>query len=406
MQSFVRFVVGAIVLFLLLCLCLIWSWWLTLFVVLGLIVAAAARYFGKIGGAVGLAILTIGLLAALGYFGVLPSTRRKAEVRGTTTSCASSPTESLLTAVHLTPRQTASSYSGPSGFEQRRLEIERDASRYLFQARRAVDVDVTMTAVSRILDLESAAGLEEARRTVNSGAEDVRKFLNEKDLYGRDQRTHVFADFEQRVRGILGRLKQSTKVEQLDPIAADLFGADNQSMMSQLAQKMFALQESLLALTRQSVEAAPTYSIEWEEGRNLATYRESITIRSRQDALLDRVDASLLKREADTAGISSQFFLQSDNGSLIRVDDPAHILIEPRRKTVTLIYERTGAIVEPVYCSPAPLSTIRRVLFVWPPSSASVRMGGVITKGDEHLPIWFKADRSKPETQFVEDIRL
>lgn len=406
MRTAVRLLVGAIALCALIGLALIWSWWLTLFAVLGLLCAALAKYFDKIGGAIGLALVLIVVLIALGYFGVLPSTSRKAPVSGELASCLAIPSENIFRIFNGNQPRQAPAAAAQSALERRRIEIERDGARDLFQAQRAVDVDANITAISRILDLESAPGLEEARRTVSSGVDDIRKFLNEKGLSGREERMRSYQALEQRVDAVLAQLKQARRNDALAPLASALFEADNLSPMSQLAQKMFSLEESLLALTGESVQTLPEYSIEWGGKGGHATYREAITIRSRQDALLDSVDASLLKREADSAGIPLQLWLEQDNGALTKVDDPAAILIEPRRKSARLIYDRIGSVLEPAYCKPAPLGTITRLVFIWPPSGSSVRLAGVLAKGDERLPVWFSIDRSKPESQFVQDIRL
>ena len=400
-----RLLIGLIALAAFVSLCLIWSWWLTLFAVLGIIVTLVAKNFSSF-GAVGVGIGTIVVLIALGQLGVLPSVTRKSTAVEAVASCSESPLQKVFAAFGINGSDQFPRRSEASAFEQRRLESERDASRYLFQARRAMEVDVTLTAVSRILDLDSAPGLEDARRAVNDGAEEIRSFLNQNKLSGAGERAAAFADIEHRIQAVLASLKGATKVGELGPINSALFEVNTTSLMSQLAQKMFSLQESLLVLTGQSVDARPSYSIEWDERQSRTVYREEIAIVSRQDGLLDTLDASLLKREADTGGLSSQLWLQLDGGTPVKIENPAQILVEPRRKSAKLIYERFGPTLDQHWCRSAPLSTIRRILFVWPASAASVRLGGVLTKGDAHLPVWFSIDRSKPESQFVEQIRL
>jgi hypothetical protein len=408
MNTVLRLALGTAVLLGVVWLCLIWSWWLTLFGALALLVAAAARYFKnkKRWTSIGVGVLTIVVLLALGHFGVLPSISRRTSNRSTTASCTSTPTQEVFNGLRRLVAQQPSPQSRESALEQRRLEYENDASRDLFQARSAIDVDRTLTAVSRILDLQTAPGLEEDRKTVNSGSAEIRQFLLDKQLTGAEQRVRAFAEFESRLRGIVQQLKAAKTAQELDGISSLRFSAETESVMWQLAQKMFSLQESLTHLTNQSVEARPVYSILWDERQNRAVYREEIQIRSLQDAALDTLDASLLQREADTAGLPFQLSVQQADGTPAKVEDPAHILIEPRRKDIKLIYERFGVVSQPVYCASAPLSTIRRLLFVWPTSAASIRLAGILTRADEHLPVWFTIDRSKSETQVLREIRL
>lgn len=204
----------------------------------------------------------------------------------------------------------------------------------------------------------------------------------------------------------MARIESATTPDQLKRFNADLFEVNNKSVLSQLAQKMFSLQESMQVLSGQSVRTEPSYSIAWEERLQRAVYREEIDISSRQDALLDSVDASLLEREAQVENYSHQMWLQQDNGSQQQISDPSNILIQPRSKSVKLIYERYGPTPAEALCQISPLSPIRRLRFVWPPSSDSIRLGGVVTKGETRLPVWFNIVRSDSKSQTLRHIRL
>jgi hypothetical protein len=384
-------------------LCLYWSWWLTVFSVLGIITAVAAKYLNKAKQAGLIVVLAILTLSALGYFGILPAVSRK--IPSQESSCTTTITNKTLEKAHLDPGAKGILIPRTTDFVQRRMEVERDASRILFQARAAIGVDAAVTSVSRILDLESAPGLEETRRTVNSDAENIRKFLNDKNLSGREQRVKSAGALDEKVSGLMAQLKRTTSPDELAPIASALFEAETRSDMSQLAQKMFSLEEALRELTRQAVASSAVYEME-SDGGPRATYRETITIRSLQDGLLDTIDASLLQREADSAGVGFKIRVQRGDGAPVEVKDPSNILIQPRQKTVKLIYDRFAPVALPRYCAIAPIGVISRVVLEWPPSGSSVRFGGVLLKGDEHLPVWFSFDRSKPETQVIEEIRM
>lgn len=153
-----RLSVGVAFLVLLGYLCLVWSWWLSILAVTGILISIAAKQFERI-GFIWLGLSLICVLMLLGYTGILPSISR----RGTTNSAMSSCFE---TKIHKTLALVFPSGApprvNPSALDQRRQESKQDAARYLFQARRTVGVDETLTAVSRILDIASAPGLEDA----------------------------------------------------------------------------------------------------------------------------------------------------------------------------------------------------------------------------------------------------
>jgi hypothetical protein len=404
MALLIRIALGLLVEGCLLFLVLHWSWWLTLFAVLGFLIAVAARYFHRIGGAIVVSLVVIGALGALGWWGVLPTTVRRTS-NGSAASCTATATARVIDRF----QRSRAQYRPPSvqaALDARRLEVQRDASLYLFQAKAAIDVDVVLTAVRRILDLQSAPGLEDARRTVNAGAEDIRTFLNEKDLSAREARTASFGALSQRVADVLTRLKRATRDGEIKSLASALFEADNDSEISQLAQKMFSLEEALRALTRQSISTTPWYEIEWDGSSNSATYREVITVRSLQDALLDSIDASLLQREADSAGVPYTITLLQDDGTRTAIGDPEHILVQPRSRQVKLVYDRAAPVSQPEFCASAPMRTIQRARFIWPSSAASIRLTTDIAKGDQHLPVWFLYDRTKSDAQTLASIRL
>lgn len=80
-----RLSVGVAFLVLLGYLCLVWSWWLSILAVTGILISIAAKQFERI-GFIWLGLSLICVLMLLGYTGILPSISR----RGTTNSAMSS----------------------------------------------------------------------------------------------------------------------------------------------------------------------------------------------------------------------------------------------------------------------------------------------------------------------------
>jgi hypothetical protein len=401
-----RLGLGVLVEGLLLLLALYWSWWLTLFVVLGILVAASVRYFDKIGGAVGVSIVAVCILLGLGKWGVLPLVARSAPNGLSESSCD----EMLIEQIQRNFPGFGGK-AGPPPLQQsplagRRVEMERDAARYLYQAKAAIDVDATLTAVSRTLDLQSAPGLEDARTAVNDGAQSIRGFLNDKGLSGREARMKSYEALKTVVDTVLQSASKAVEAEDIRGLESNLFEADNRSDISQLAKRMFSLEEALLALTRQAVTTSSEYSIQWDASSSVATYREIITIASLQDALLDTIDASLLVREGESAGSSVRIGVQKGDETPAYVSDPEHILVQPRSRQVKIMYDRAAPVSRPTFCSSAPMSTIQRANFIWPSSAPSVRLTGDIARGEQHLPVRVLHDRSKAETQTLESISL
>jgi hypothetical protein len=296
--------------------------------------------------------------------------------------------------------------NAPNTLDARRLSLRRDASRVLYRASRAVDVDVMLTSIGRTLDLQSAPGLEAPRKEVNDGAAGIRQFLNERNLVNKEARQSQYQEFEKTVNSLLEKSEHTSDLGEMGKIESKLFEVDNKSLMSGLGERMFSLQESLLALTRQAIDVKPAYTIMWDEKSGQVIYREDIIVTSRQDALLTEIDASLLKREADNTNTPFKLWVSHGGNQKEEVSDPSHILIEPKAKQAVLQYERFAPQQITPYCNCAPLSTIQRILFTGPVSGDSVRLGATLASGDVRLPAWFTVDRSKNDTQFVREILL
>lgn len=374
------------------------SWWMTLFFAFAAILIFLAKRYDKKEAGVVFWLLIVGSLAALHYFGVLPSQARN-------TSCEAGIVERLKRKLESISEPIVKSASAEA-LAARRILLARDASRLLYGGAQAVEIDRLQTSVGRILELPSAPGLEGARKEVSERSNSINSFLNEKQLVGKESRSTLYKDFETQIKEVVEKGK-TAGADEIDGLQTRLFEIDTPSDLSNLARQMFSLQESLIALTRQSVDATPRYMMSWSddpEGSGVAVYREDITITSRQDAPIDELDASLLAREAEAGKTPYKLRLKRESG-LEDVSDPARILIHPAAKQVVLQYDRILPLDATPYCS-APIHTIERLRFVWPTSSSSLRLGGVLASGDIRLPVWFALDRSKADSQLVEEIAL
>lgn len=373
------------------------SWWMAIFLALATVLTFTVKNYFKTGMAVAFWAVIVALLIVSHYYGVLPSQARN-------TSCDQGLVAKLTNKGESSSGPNAQSAAGEA-LTARQMALARDASRLLYGAAQAVDIDRLQTSVGRILELPSAPGLEGTRKDVSERSNSINSFLNQKKLVAKESRSALYTDFAMQIKDVVEKSK-TADVEELDKLSTRLFEIDTPSDLSNLAKQMFSLQESLLALTRQSVDAAPSYTVSWDDPNNVgvATYREAITITSRQDAPIDELDASLLAREAETSKIPFKLSLKRESG-VEEVTTPGRILIHPPAKQVVLQYDRILPLAATPYCS-APISTIERLRFTWPASASSLRLGGVLASGDIRLPVWFSLDRSKAGSQLVEEVVL
>ena len=399
MRFVVRLVCALLLLLLLIYVLAVFSWWLTGFALLAAALVLVAKYSDRGWTAFALAVVAMIGLWLSAVIGLLPGETRAA-------GCETTATARVATALAGAAGSADQASRELSSLDMRKLTIRRDAERILFQAQQAVDADILLLSIDRVLELPSAPGLEEPRQNTNNGSSEIRAFLKQNELNLKDKRKESYAALAKKIASITEQVKAETQSSRMESHESRLFEAQNESILWLLAQKMFSLQESMLALTRQSVTAAPTFSAAWEESRGRAAYREEITLTSQQDALFNSVDASQLFREAQMTAEAGQISRLKENGRYEKVDDPAYILIAPMAKTVTLLYERYQRPDVIPYCNIAPFSTIQRLRFSWPATSPSIRMRANLASGDLRLPVWFSLDRSKAESQSVKEIRL
>lgn len=399
MRFLVRLVCALLLLLLLIYVLAVFSWWLTGFALLAVALVLIAKYSDRALSAIGLAVVALIGLWLAAAIGLLPSETR-------TAGCETTATSRVAFALAGGAGSSDQPSRELSSLDMRKLTIRRDAERILFQAQQAVDADILLLSIDRVLELPSAPGLEEPRQKTNNGSSEIRAFLKQNGLNLKDKRKESYAELAKKIASITEQVKAETQSSRMESHESQLFEAQNESILWLLAQKMFSLQESMLALTRQSVTAAPVFSVAWEESRSRATYREEIQLTSQQDALFNSVDASQLIREAQMTAESGRISRLKETGRYETVDDPAYILIAPMAKTVTLLYERYQRPDVIPYCKIAPFSTINRLRFSWPATSPSIRLRANLASGDLRLPVWFSLDRSKAASQSVKEIRL
>lgn len=407
LASLRRFLIGGALLAVLVGLFLPVSWWLTLFACAGVFAVVCFRYLQWKGASILIAVLAMAALLFLSWKGILPTRDRTvAEPSGArqtlTTSCGETPTGKTFRGIRVDPERDLSLNTGIDELEVRRRMLRGDAARDLYQAGKAVDVDVTLVSISRILDSRSQPGLEGARKEVNDRSDAVQQLLKpELGLSDKEARRAKYREFDKNLTSLLKQVSAAKDPAHLDALGTRLFEARSNSGLNEVATKMFSLQESLLALTRESIEVHPTYGLIWDEDNKRAIYREELQITSRHDGLLDSIDASALKREADAGGV--QFELRIKGGKEV---DPAHVLLSPPVKQVTLVSDRVSPVELLPYCHHAPLTTIERLRFVWPSSDKAITLDAILTTGQNRLPVRFSVNRTLADTQIVQEIKL